>query len=76
MKKDYLSLLLRSKNSVFTFKDLSLIWEETDAKLALPEKEPFWICFIQILKEIYKDTSMGPLLGFKGGPAALLLPAF
>jgi hypothetical protein len=34
MNKDYISKLLRSKNTVFTFKDISLIWEETDKNLA------------------------------------------
>ncbi len=28
--------------------------------------------FIQVLKEIYSDTSVGPVLGFKGGTAAYL----
>jgi len=28
--------------------------------------------FIRILKDIYTDNSLGPLLGFKGGTAALL----
>ncbi len=34
MEKDRISTLLRSPNTVFTFKELSLIWNETDAKLA------------------------------------------
>jgi len=34
MEKDYISILLRSKNTVFTFKDLSLFWNETDTELA------------------------------------------
>jgi hypothetical protein len=33
MRKDYLGTLLRSKNTVFTFKELFLIWNETDARL-------------------------------------------
>ena len=33
MKKDPISILLRSKNMVFTFKDLSLLWNETNANL-------------------------------------------
>jgi hypothetical protein len=33
MPMDRISSLLRSKNSVFTFKELSLIWNETDANL-------------------------------------------
>jgi hypothetical protein len=53
MKKDYLSLLLRSKNSVFTFKDLSLIWEETDAKLAK--------------KRIYRYVKAGKFLSLRRG---------
>ena len=34
MEKDRLSALLRSKNTVFTFKELTLIWNELDARLA------------------------------------------
>ncbi len=34
MRKDYISNLLRSNNTVFTFKDISLIWGETDARRA------------------------------------------
>ncbi len=33
MEKSHISILLRSKNTVFTFKDLSLLWNETNAKL-------------------------------------------
>ncbi|MCX6565013.1 MAG: hypothetical protein NTW38_01080 [Candidatus Aminicenantes bacterium] len=33
MEKDAISALLRSINTVFTFKDLSLIWNETNADL-------------------------------------------
>ncbi len=33
MERDRLSVLLRSENTVFTFKELSLIWKETDARL-------------------------------------------
>jgi hypothetical protein len=33
MERDCLSVLLRSENIVFTFKELSLIWKETDARL-------------------------------------------
>jgi len=34
MGKDYLSNLLRSKNTVFTFKDVSLVWGEISAERA------------------------------------------
>ena len=34
MGKDYLSNLLRSQNTVFTFKDVSLIWGEVNAERA------------------------------------------
>lgn len=34
MRKDRLEALLRAKNTVFTFKELALIWKETDANLA------------------------------------------
>ena len=33
MKETGLSKILRSKNSVFTFKDISLLWAETDSNL-------------------------------------------
>ncbi|MFP4082202.1 MAG: hypothetical protein ACLFVG_05515 [Candidatus Aminicenantes bacterium] len=33
MRKDYISILLRSKNTVYTFKELSLLWNETDVNL-------------------------------------------
>jgi len=34
MKKDYLSIILRLDQTVFTFKELSLIWGETNANYA------------------------------------------
>lgn len=34
MRNEYLSLVLRSPRSVFTFKDLALIWKETDPAAA------------------------------------------
>jgi hypothetical protein len=53
MAKDYLSTLLRSSNTVFTFKELSLIWNETDVKLTK--------------KRVYRYTKMGKLYSIRKG---------
>jgi len=53
MEKDYISTLLRSNNTVFTFKELSLIWNETDVKL--------------IKKRVYRYTKMGKLYPIRKG---------
>ncbi len=53
MEKDYLSTLLRSNNTVFTFKELSLIWNETDVEL--------------IKKRVYRYTKMGKLYPIRKG---------
>jgi|GEM_PF-6661192 len=34
MKETGLSKILRSKNTIFTFKDILLLWNETDKNLA------------------------------------------
>lgn len=53
MEKDYFSKLLRSNNTVFTFKELSLIWNETDVKL--------------IKKRVFRYTKMGKLYTIRKG---------
>jgi predicted transcriptional regulator of viral defense system len=53
MEKDYLSTLLRSKNTVFTFKELSLIWNETDVTV--------------IKKRVYRYTKTGKLHSIRKG---------
>lgn len=53
MNKNYLSFLLRSRNTVFTFKDLALIWGETDANLAK--------------KRIYRYVKAGQLHAIRRG---------
>jgi len=53
MEKNYISTLLRSNNSVFTFKELSLIWNETDVKLTK--------------KRVYRYTKMGKLYSIRKG---------
>jgi len=53
MEKDFFATLLRSKNTVFTFKELSLIWNETDVKL--------------IKKRVYRYTKKGKLLSIRKG---------
>ena len=53
MEKDYLSTLLRSNNTVFTFKELSLIWNETDVTLTK--------------KRVYRYTKMGKLYTIRKG---------
>jgi len=53
MEKDYISTLLRSNNTVFTFKELSLIWNETDVML--------------IKKRVYRYTKMGKLYTIRKG---------
>jgi hypothetical protein len=53
MEKDYISTLLRSNNTVFTFKELSLIWNETDIKLTK--------------KRVYRYTKMGKLYPIRKG---------
>ena len=53
MEKDYISTLLRSNNTVFTFKELSLLWNETDAKLTK--------------KRVYRYTKMGKLYPIRKG---------
>jgi len=53
MEKDYISTLLRSNNTVFTFKELSLIWNETDVRLTT--------------KRVYRYTKMGKLYPIRKG---------
>ena len=53
MEKDYISTLLRTSNTVFTFKELSLIWKETDVKLTK--------------KRVYRYTKMGKLYPIRKG---------
>ena len=53
MEKEYISTLLRSENTVFTFKELSLIWKETDVKL--------------MKKRVYRYTKMGKLYTIRKG---------
>lgn len=53
MEKDYISTLLRSNNTVFTFKELSLIWNETDVKLTK--------------KRVYRYSKMGKLYPIRKG---------
>ena len=53
MEKNYFSTLLRSNNSVFTFKELSLIWNETDVKLTK--------------KRVYRYMKMGELYPIRKG---------
>ncbi len=53
MEKDYISTLLRINNTVFTFKELSLIWNETDAHLTK--------------KRVYRYTKMGKLYPIRKG---------
>jgi hypothetical protein len=53
MKKDYISMLLRLNNSVFTFKELSLIWNEPDVNL--------------IKKRVYRYTKTGKLHSIRKG---------
>lgn len=53
MEKDYLSKILRSKNTVFTFRDITLIWRETDADLAI--------------KRIYRYVKAGKLITLRRG---------
>jgi hypothetical protein len=53
MEKNYLSILLRSDNTVFTFKDLSLIWNETDINMAK--------------KRVYRYTKMNKLYKIRKG---------
>jgi len=53
MGKDYISTLLRSNNTIFTFKELSLIWNETDIQL--------------IKKRVYRYTRMGKLYPIRKG---------
>ena len=53
MEKDYLSILLRAKNTVLTFKDLALLWNETDAKLSK--------------KRVYRYVKLGKLYQIRRG---------
>ena len=53
MEKNYFSTLLRTNNTVFTFKELSLIWNETDVKLTK--------------KRVYRYTKMGELYPIRKG---------
>lgn len=53
MEKDYISTLLRTNNTVFTFKELSLIWNETDVNLTK--------------KRVYRYTKMGKLYPIRKG---------
>ena len=53
MGKSDILTLLRSKNTVFTFKDLSLVWNETDANL--------------IKKRVYRYVKTGKLYPIRRG---------
>lgn len=53
MGKSDILALLRSKNTVFTFNDLSLVWNETDANL--------------IKKRVYRYVKMGKLYPIRRG---------
>ncbi len=53
MEKDHISTLLRSNYTVFTFKELSLIWNATDAKLTK--------------KYAYRYVKMGKLYSIRKG---------
>ncbi len=53
MGKSDILTLLRSKNTVFTFKDLSLVWNETDANL--------------IKKRVYRYVKKGKLYPIRRG---------
>jgi len=53
MEKDLLAILLRSENTVFTFKDLSLIWNETNTGL--------------VKKYAYRYVKMGKLYSIRKG---------
>jgi len=53
MGKSDILTLLRSKNTVFTFNDLSLVWNETDANL--------------IKKRVYRYVKMGKLYPIRRG---------
>jgi hypothetical protein len=53
MEKDYISALLRSANTVFTFKELSLIWSDTDINLTK--------------KRVYRYTKLGKLYSIRKG---------
>ena len=53
MGRDYLSNLFRTNNTVFTFKDISLIWKETDARL--------------VKKRIYRYVKAGKLYPIRRG---------
>ncbi len=56
MSTDRMSTLLRSKNTVFTFQELSLIWSETDANL--------------VKKYAYRYVKMGKLYAIRKGTYA------
>jgi hypothetical protein len=53
MGKDYISSLLRSNNTVFTFKDLSLIWGDTDRDY--------------VTKRVYRYIKAGKLYAVRKG---------
>ena len=53
MEKNRISTLLRSENTVFTFKELSLIWNETDARV--------------VKKYAYRSVKMGKLYPIRKG---------
>jgi hypothetical protein len=53
MKKDYLLLLMRSKNTIFTFKEISLMWGVSDAE------------FLE--KKIYRYIKSGKLYSIRRG---------
>lgn len=53
MEKDYLLDLMRSKNTIFTTKDVALIWEETDVNF--------------IRKKLYRYIKAGKLYSLRKG---------
>lgn len=57
MKKEYLSQVLRSRRSVFTFKDLALIWKETNSAATR--------------KRIYRYVQAGKMLALRRGLYAI-----
>jgi len=53
MKKDYLMILMRSKNTIFTTKDVSLLWQESDVNF--------------VRKKLYRYVKTGKLFSVRKG---------
>jgi len=53
MNKDYLLDLIRSQNTVFTIKDVSLLWEEPDVNF--------------VRKKLYRYVKAGKLYSIRKG---------